>query len=210
MTHRLSHRVSKLESNTPDYWAERYRNMPFDNLSRLCFLRVKNNFEGLPDDEKVEIAELDGIPLEQVPEGPFQVDDDKQKEVNKMAKDDPEYRQYASRPVWLEDRNHIIGAVGHLLGAAEKLSLSDALVEIVAPLIKRIHISSYQWAYERPFTYKEIDQLADALSGQDLGLEGPWFREYLKAHADLNEYYKSYPSRIVGSRLEKMLHPAGL
>ena len=100
--------------------------------------------------------------------------------------DKPEYRPFASGAVWLEDRNHIIGAVGQLCDALKRATLPADIEESVLPLIEKLSEggSSYQWGYQWPLSDEEIDRVAEAMSGVDLGPEQPWFREYLKAHAE--------------------------
>ena len=197
MAHRLDHRVSKLETNRPDYRMERIRNMPSEDVKRLLFLSIKNNFEGLSDNERNELATLDDKPLVYDPVGTFRVDEATQELVNDHSTYfDLGLRQYASEPLWLEDRNHIISAICRLSRAVQEVSLPDELEEKISPLIKRFDGFRYPWAYEPPFTEEEADLLANALSGKILDPEGPWFREYLKAHADLDEYYQHNGGRF--------------
>ena len=143
-----------------------------------------------------EIANLKAKPLELIIKGPFQVGKALQQFVNEHAILNIDHRQFSSEPVWLEDRNHIISAICSLSRAVQDLSLPDEHEEKISSLIKRFDGFQYPWGYEPPFTEEEADLLANILSGEDLGPEGPWFREYLKAHADLGEYYRHNGGRV--------------
>ena len=182
MRHRLEQRVSKLEEGQPSTLLEWADKLSFEELSRAVFLMLKSHYVELPDAEKKELVAL-GVEL---PSGPCEVSEKVQVEVDNWAIHKPEYRPFASKPVWLEDRNHIIGAAGQLCGALKRATLPADIEESVLPLIEKLSEggSSYQWGYQWPLSDEEIDRVAEAMSGVDLGPEQPWFREYFKAHAE--------------------------
>ena len=103
MTHRLEQRVSKLESGIRDERSEWLDQLSFEDLERLGYLAAKLCFEGLSDDERVEIDALSYEPYE---DGPYKASKEYQALIDNAAMDKPEYRPFASKPEWLEERNH--------------------------------------------------------------------------------------------------------
>lgn len=188
----IERRLKKLEAGRPNDFRERLHAMSREELERFRYLWIKQCFVALSDEEKKEYVALDWrlSDIDQIKDAPFDIDEEFQTAINKWSIHDPVYRQFASEPVWLKDRNHILSAIGYLSTAIQKIDVPDQMAEEILPLVKRMNGMRFTWGYEQPFTDAEADMLAEAMTGKDLGQYGPWFREYLQAHADLNHYYR--------------------